>query len=118
MAAAFKPNGTPPAFDLDEYKDSFKLWEKRWEIFMTLSTIDTALEEPRRPLYKACTLLSCLSSATLQPVLTMGLSPAEMNDHTEIIKYLKERCNAGRNRHLWRQIFTGKRQLKGQVADD
>ena len=60
----------------------------------------------------------CLSSATLQAVLTMGLSVAEMNDHVEIIKKLKERCNAGRNRHVWRQIFAGKKQLEGQAADD
>lgn len=48
----------------------------------------------------------------------MGLSVAEMNDHVEIIKKLKERCNAGRNRHVWRQIFAGKKQLEGQAADD
>ncbi len=37
----FKPYGTPPPLDLGEYKDSFELWEKQWEIFLVLSAIDT-----------------------------------------------------------------------------
>jgi hypothetical protein len=41
--AAFKPYGKPPPFDLDEYKDSFELWHKKWTIFLSLSTIDSAL---------------------------------------------------------------------------
>ena len=81
---AFKPYGTPPHFDLDEYKDSFELWHKKWTIFLSLSTIDSALDAAHRDLGsysrqgkagdKADTLLSCLSTDTLQAVLSMSLT--------------------------------------------
>ena len=45
---AFKPFGKPPLFDFEEYKDSFQLWYKKWEFFVSLSTIDTELEEDAR----------------------------------------------------------------------
>jgi hypothetical protein len=32
-ARAFKPYGSPPTFDLDEFKDSFELWHAKWKIF-------------------------------------------------------------------------------------
>ncbi len=117
-ARPFKPHGTPPPFDLDEYKDSFELWSKKWQIFLTLSTIDSALEEDARPTYKAHTLLSCLSDSTLQAVLTMGLTEAQLDDHEVIIEKLRQRCNAERNRHVWRQQFASKKQGDGQAADD
>lgn len=41
-ARPFKPYGAPPPLDLDEYKDSFELWHKQWEIFLSLSTIGAA----------------------------------------------------------------------------
>jgi hypothetical protein len=49
---AFKRYGSPPRFDLDEYKDSFELWHQQWMIFLTLSTIDSVLEDGERPAYK------------------------------------------------------------------
>ncbi len=61
----FRPYGSPPAFDLDEYKDSFEIWEAQWEIFLELSTINTVLLEADRPKYKANILKSCLSKSTL-----------------------------------------------------
>jgi hypothetical protein len=42
---AFKPYGSPPRFDLDEYNDSFELWHQQWKIFLVLSTIDSVLED-------------------------------------------------------------------------
>ena len=64
--AAFKPYGKPPPFDLEEYKDSFELWEKQWEVFLALWTIDSTLAAADRPAYKRNILLSCLSKETLQ----------------------------------------------------
>ena len=69
----FKPYGKPPPFDFDEYHDSFELWEMKWQVFLTLLTIDTMVEDARR-LYKAHTLLSCLSTAALKAVMSMGLT--------------------------------------------
>jgi len=115
---AFKPYGKAPPFDLDEYKDSFELWHKKWTIFLSLSTIDSALDAAHRDLYKAHTLLSCLSTDTLQAVLSMGLTDAQLDDHTVIIDHLRSRCNAGRNRHVWRQQFAAKKQGVQQAADD
>jgi hypothetical protein len=42
---AFKPNGSPPPFDIEAERDTFLIWEERWNIFLNLSTID---EAPRR----------------------------------------------------------------------
>lgn len=71
---AFKEYGSPPRFDLDEYKDSFELWHQQWKIFLRLSTIDTVLYDDERPAYKTNILLSCLSKGTLQAVMSMGLT--------------------------------------------
>jgi hypothetical protein len=101
-AKAFKPYGSHPRIDLDEFKDSFELWHPQWKIFSALSTIDTVLEEDDRPEYKKNTLLSCLSKETLQAVLTMGLDEDDLKNHEVIIQQLRDRCNAGRNRHAWR----------------
>ena len=117
-ARAFKPYGSPPRFDLDEFKDTFELWHCQWKIFLALSTIDTVLEKDDRPEYKTNILLSCLSKETLQAVLTMGLSDSELEDHEVIIEQLRDRCNAGRNRHVWRQQFAMKKQRANEAADN
>ena len=117
-ARPFKPYGAPPPLDLDEYKDSFELWHKQWEVFLSLSTIETALPEPERPAYKRNILLSCLSKQTLATVINMGLSDEQMASHTEIIKKLRERCNAGRNKHVWRHQFAARKQRAGEPVDD
>ena len=113
----FKPYGNPPPLDIDEYKDSFELWLRQWEIFLHLSTINTVLPQTDRPEYTSNILLSCLSKPTLKAVLTMGLGPDELKDPIIIIEKLKERCNAGRNRHVWRQQFAARSQRESESAD-
>ena len=39
-ARPFRPYGTPPPFDMDDYKDSFEIWHAQWDIFLELSTIN------------------------------------------------------------------------------
>jgi hypothetical protein len=117
-AKAFKPYGSPPRFDLDEFKDSFELWHAQWKIFLALSTIDTVLEADERPEYKTNVLLLCLSKETLQAVLSMGLDEDDLEDHEVIIQQLRDRCNAGRNRHVWRQQFAMKKQRANESADN
>ncbi len=114
----FKPFGSPPSFDFDEYKDSFEVWLKQWEIFLALSTIDTALPEAQRPAYKTNTLLSCFSRQTLATVLNMGLTAQELANHTAIIAALRDRCNSGRNKHVWRHQFSARKQLQGEMVDN
>ncbi|KZS06702.1 Uncharacterized protein APZ42_029750, partial [Daphnia magna] len=82
---AFKPYGTPPPFDFDEYKDSFELWQRQWSIFMALSTINTSLPQTDRSSYTANILLSCLSKPTLRAICSMGLSDIELGDPDIII---------------------------------
>jgi hypothetical protein len=101
----FKPYGTPPHLDLEGFKDNFEIWHQQWKIFLSLSTINTALPQGERPEYITNILLSCLSNATLKAVLTMGLSATDLVDADVIIQKLQERCNAGRNCHVWRQQF-------------
>jgi hypothetical protein len=113
---SFKPYGSPPMFDLDDSKDSFELWHAQWNIFLALTTIDTALDEDDCPGYKISMLVSCLSKDTT--VLCMGLSEDDLEDHKIIIKHLRERCNAGRNRHVWRQQFAMKKQRSNETADN
>jgi hypothetical protein len=52
-ARPFRPYGTPPPFDMDDYKDSFEIWHAQWDIFLELSTINTALDPADQPRYKA-----------------------------------------------------------------
>ena len=115
---AFKPYGSPPTFDLEAERDSFAVWEERWKIFLALSTIDEVLDVAARPAYKTNQLKSCLSTATLQAVLSAGLTAAQLADHVAIIDLLRTRCNAGRNRHVWRHQFALCFQLPNQSADN
>lgn len=46
---AFKPNGSPPPFDIEAERDTFLIWEERWNIFLNLSTIDEALRRSPAP---------------------------------------------------------------------
>lgn len=61
LSCLFKPYGSPPAFDLDEYKDTLELREKQWEVFLALPMIDTVLPQNKHASYKRNILLSCLS---------------------------------------------------------
>ncbi len=73
-ARPFRPYGTAPPFDMDDYKDSFEIWEAQWDIFLELSTINTALDAADQPRYKANVLKSCMSKSTLMALLTSGMS--------------------------------------------
>ncbi|XP_046653821.1 uncharacterized protein LOC124344350 [Daphnia pulicaria] len=115
---AFKPYGSPPPFDLEAERDSFGVWEEGWKIFLALSTIDEVLDAAARPAYKTNQLKSCLSTPTLQAVLSAGLTTVQLGDHEEIINLLRTRCNAGRNRHVWRHQFALCFQLPNQSADN
>jgi hypothetical protein len=63
-------------------------------------------------------LISWLSTDTLQAVLSVGLTDAQLDDHTVVIGHLCSRCNAGHNRHVWRQQFSAKKQGVQQGVDD
>jgi hypothetical protein len=115
---AFKPYGSPPPFDLEAERDSFPVWEERWNVFLALSTIYEVLDAAARPAYKTNQLKSCLSTATLQAVLSAGLTAAQLADHLEIINLLRTRYNAGRNWHVWRHQFALCFQLPNQSADN
>jgi hypothetical protein len=110
----FKPYGVPPPLYIEEFKDSFEMWHQQWNIFLALSTINNAQYKHE---YIANILLSCLSNAKLKAVLTMGLVPAELKDADIIIGKLQERCNAGRNCHVWRQKFSSRVQRESESAD-
>ena len=84
-ARPFRPYGTPPPFDMDDYKDSFEIWHAQWDIFLELSTINTALDPADQPRYKANILKSCMSKSTLTALLTSGMSAANLQDPDAII---------------------------------
>jgi len=48
----------------------------------------------------------------------MGLTADELDDDEAIIKKLKERCNSGRNKHVWRQRFATSKQRSDQSIED
>lgn len=115
---AFKPNGSPPTCDLDDYKDSFELWHQEWKIFLSLSTIPTALDADERLAYKTKILLSCLSKDTLQAVMSMGLTETELENYEVIIQKMRERYNVEWNRHVSRQQFSLSKQRANEAADN
>ena len=105
MPLPVRPYWTPPPFDLDEYKDSFEIWEHRWNLFLAISTIDTALRGTSATEIPG----NCASDLPFQshvgfgPVI--GLSPTQLQDPKSIIERLRSRCNAGRNCCVWRKTF-------------
>ncbi|KAI9550284.1 hypothetical protein GHT06_004923 [Daphnia sinensis] len=48
----------------------------------------------------------------------MGLTDAEMGNHETVIQKLRESCNAGRNRYVWRQHFALSKQRANEAADN
>ena len=114
----FKPHGQAPPFDMEERKDSFDVWETQWEIFIELSTIKDLVPGPQQPKYMATLLLSCMSPNTLKTVVNAGLGATSMDDVTQIIDYLRERCNAGKNKRVWRQRFKSCTQRQGLSIDN
>ncbi|XP_045031521.1 uncharacterized protein LOC116920640, partial [Daphnia magna] len=114
----FRPYGTAPPFDMDDYKDSFEIWHAQWDIFLELSTINTALDAADQPRYKANVLKSCMSKSTLTVLLTSGMSATDLQDPDKIITALRDRCNAGRNCHVWRQQFSSRVQRDKEAIDD
>ena len=105
-AKAFKPNGQPPSFDMDADKDNFHLFRTRWDLYIRLSTIDEGVAAHAREQYKATLLLSSLAPNTLNAVVNARLGDAAMASSTLILQYLEDRCNAGKNKHVWRQQFS------------
>ena len=101
----FKHQGQAPTFDLEADRDSFNLWKTRWNLFIALSTIDEVIAPAAREKYKANLLLSSVSPETLNAIVNARLDDAAMADSTQIIKHLEERCNAGKNKHVWRHQF-------------
>lgn len=51
-------------------------------------------------------------------VFSMGLTANELASATAIIAKLKDRCNAGRNHHVWRQQFATSKQRPDKAVDD
>jgi hypothetical protein len=84
---------------------------------LALSTIEV-LDAAARPAYKTNQLKYCLSTPTLQAVLSAGITAVQLENHEEIINLLRTRCNAGRNRHVWRHQFAICFQLPNQSADN
>ena len=117
-AKAFKPHGQAPPFDIEERKDSFDVWETQWKIFVDLSTIKDLVPLPQQPKYLATVLLSCMSPNTLKAVVNAGLGGTAMEDVAQIIEYLRERCNAGKNKRVWRQQFKSCTQRQGLSIDN
>ena len=112
MMSGFKP------YDTNEFNYTFDTWERKWNISLSLSTIDSALPEAEGPKYKAQTLLSCPSTIAFQTVLSIGLTAAQLFDSKETINTLRNRCNAGRNSHTWRHKFASSKQRENQPVDD
>ena len=48
----------------------------------------------------------------------MGLTETQLDDSEEVIKAMRNRCNAGRNCHVWRHKFAFSMQREHQRVDD
>jgi hypothetical protein len=116
---AFKSHGSPPPFDLEAERDSFDVWEERWKIFLALSTIDEVLDAAARSAYKTNQLKSCLSTPTLQAVLSARLTAVQLGDHEEIINLphpLQCGPEPARLASSIRNIFTAPKPIGRQLA--
>ena len=113
----FKPHGQAPHFDLEAEKESFDVWKTQWDLFIALSTIKEVIPIAQQEKYMATLLLSILSPNTLKAV-SACLGDATMDSSTLIIKYLEERCNAGKNKRVWRQHFKSCTQRPSLTIDN
>ena len=59
-----------------------------------------------------------MSPNTLSTVINARLGDAAMKDSSIIIKYLKDLCNAGKNKHVWRTQFDSCDQRQNQSIDN
>ena len=59
-----------------------------------------------------------LLKSTFQALLRSGLTAAQLLDPNVIIDTLKQRCNSGRNVHVWRQRFQLRVQRPNESLDD
>jgi hypothetical protein len=50
--------------------------------------------------------------------MSMGLTDAQLDNYKTVIEKLRDRCNAERNRHVWRQLFALSKQRANEVADN
>ena len=48
----------------------------------------------------------------------MGLTETQLDDNEEVIKAMRNRCNARRNCHVWRHKFASSMQRQNQPVDD
>ena len=76
------------------------------------------MPESERAVYKATILLSALSSTTLNTLLSSGLTATQRDDPEAVINVLRNRCNQGRNRHVWRQQFALRKQRANEPIDE
>ena len=76
------------------------------------------LLQEQRAAYKRNILLSCLSKQSLQTLLNMGLTAAEMNNVEIIIQKLTDRSNSGRNRLVFRRLIVQRVQRQGEWVDN
>jgi hypothetical protein len=113
---SFKPNSQPTPLDIEADKETFGIWETRWNLYIKLSTIIQPASG--REEYKATQLLACMSPNTLSTVINARLGDAAMKDSSIIIKYLKDLCNAGKNKHVWRTQFDSCDQRQNQSIDN
>ena len=63
-------------------------------------------------------IISCLSFEARRAMTCSGLTDDQLNNHTQIIKQLSDRYNAGRNCHVRRHLFTAKKQVANQSFGD
>jgi predicted Zn-ribbon and HTH transcriptional regulator len=59
-----------------------------------------------------------MSPNTLSTVINARLGDAAIKDSSIIIKYLKDLCNAGKNKHVWRTQFDSCDQRQNQSIDN
>ena len=50
--------------------------------------------------------------------MSMGWTDAQLDNYKTVIEKLRDRCNAGRNRHVWRQQFALRKQQANEAAEN
>lgn len=90
------------SLDIEEFKDSFEFWIQQSIFFFVQSTNDKALPQVERPEYIFNILLPFISNSTLEAVLTIGFTAAEMKNADIIIQKMKD---VVQNCHVKRHKF-------------
>ena len=91
------PTTKMPQFDLENDKDTYKLWKARWDTHITGHKLDSIPNLSERAARIKLELTAALSDNTLNWLMNSGHDTEDLNDYKFIIKAIEEKIAESTN---------------------